>query len=138
MQNALPCCLSDPLAKQCHRSFAVSSPLSLQCFCSRHGDNPTESRPAECDMKCLGDIKQTCGGRNAISIYKYSLNIPKPTATKAHAYQALGCFADEKYDRVFDVSLKKDGGMTAEVRILRLEVPCTSLLQCTTERPQSG
>lgn len=66
-------------------------------------------------MKCLGDIKQICGGRNAISIYEYSLNIPKPTATTSNAYQGLGCFADEKYDRVFDVSLERDDAMTTAV-----------------------
>lgn len=71
-------------------------------------------------MNCRGDDNQTCGGRNAISIYEYALNIPKPTATKSDAYQSLGCYVDTKYDRVFDVSVEKDPDMTTEVSILSL------------------
>ena len=80
-------------------------------------------------MACLGDSNQICGGRNAISIYEYALNIQKPTATTLDAYQTLGCYADQKYDRVFDVSRDKSRAMTTEVRMSRQGVLDISLLK---------
>lgn len=59
-----------------------------------------------CDRPCAGDDSQTCGGYNAISLYEYA----------TRRYRELGCFVDDKHDRVFSgISRLGDPTMTTEV-----------------------
>ena len=61
-------------------------------------------------MDCAGDDSETCGGRNAISVY-YGDSAPDSKFTY------MGCFADSAATRVLSVSaLKNDAGLTIDVR----------------------
>lgn len=94
-----------------------------------------------CDHPCAGDDSQTCGGYNAISLYEYA-------TTEIIRYRELGCFVDNKHDRVFSgISKKGDPAMTTEVSardsrvigpnmrprggIVRNELPFEWVLLCT-------
>ena len=57
--------------------------------------------PATCNRPCTGDADQTCGGRNAISLYKYS-------------YSAAGCYKDNR-DRVLTEKYFDSDDMTTQV-----------------------
>ncbi|CAM9617575.1 unnamed protein product, partial [Laminaria digitata] len=80
-----------------------------QCFCGPSTDNPTRlGRRTTCNFDCAGDATQTCGGRNAISLYRYDLYEPE--------YNFVGCFKDSAINRVMTgVSDKNDPPMPTEV-----------------------
>ncbi|CAM9785404.1 unnamed protein product [Sphacelaria rigidula] len=53
-------------------------------------DDPDRLGDATCNMDCSGDASETCGGRNAISVYEFT-DSPSGYA---------GCFVDSGSDRV--------------------------------------
>lgn len=87
-----------------------------KCFCSVDGDDPAELGTATCDMSCAGDSSQTCGGRDAISVYEYTTTAPTPTPPPASSsYDHLGCYTDVASPRVFTGKSTASNAMTAEV-----------------------
>lgn len=68
----------------------ISSFLVLcgsQCFCSGSSNSLDSLKPASnCEMTCTGDATQTCGGRDAISVYEqHSSLTSSPTPGTAAA-----------------------------------------------------
>lgn len=87
--------------------FHLLSPfLRAQCFCGVDSDDPTELGAAMCTTDCAGDSSQTCGGRNAISVYAYDTVPTLP--------QYLGCWQDSRRNRIMDV-VQSDSSMTNDV-----------------------
>lgn len=87
--------------------FHLLSPcLRTQCFCGVDSDDPTELGAAMCTTDCAGDSSQTCGGRNAISVYAYD-TLPTPPVY-------LGCWQDSGRNRIMDV-MQSDSFMTNDV-----------------------
>ena len=42
-----------------------------QCYCGLATDDPDSLGDATCDVDCVGDSSQICGGNSAISVYEY-------------------------------------------------------------------
>lgn len=84
--------------------------LSKQCFCGEATDDPTGLGPATCDFECAGDHSDTCGGYNAITVYKHpEVVVVDPTPTP------LGCWKDSKHGRIM-THKETSGVMTTDVR----------------------
>ena len=68
-----------------------------ECYC---GDElaykPYRTEPEACDVPCLGDPSQGCGGRSLLNLYKRnSADAVEPEDTGATAlYEPVGCFAE--------------------------------------------
>ena len=77
-----------------------------QCYCGVDADDPARLGDATCNFDCAGDASQTCGGRNAISVYEYNTDVTPP--------ESLGCWADTKSDRIMDV-VQSSSSMTNDV-----------------------
>ncbi|CAM9976052.1 unnamed protein product, partial [Laminaria digitata] len=76
----------------------------LQCFCGEESDDPSRLGESRCTMACAGDDTQTCGGRNAISVYDCKTD-----------REFLGCWRDSKSARIMDVVESNAASMTNEV-----------------------
>ncbi|CAM9586716.1 unnamed protein product, partial [Sphacelaria rigidula] len=80
--------------------------LYPQCFCGVNGNSFDRlGESTACTMPCSGDSSETCGGRNAISVYYSDSN--------SNTY--LGCYADEKDNRIMEQVLTDTEGMTIMV-----------------------
>lgn len=67
------------------------------------GDELDHEEPIACIFKCTGDVAQTCGGYDAISVYCFGGVVPAPPTpapVEPSAYTYMGCFADSKDDRL--------------------------------------
>lgn len=75
-------------------------------------------------MECSGDESETCGGRNAISVYEF-------TDDSSSGY--AGCFVDSTRDRVLTgPSKKNDPDMTSAVSGARKCVHGRTYIMATT------
>lgn len=98
----------------------------MQCWCgdsdltsadySRHGSG-------NCNYECAGDADLACGGFDAFSLY----NTENATEPSDPSY--LGCFADERDNRVFTDKFSSND-MTPAVRVCQLD-GFYSILQCS-------
>lgn len=79
-----------------------------QCWCGRYQTEHTKHGDSEdCTYECIGNATQTCGGRDAMSVYEYT-NLP----------YYYGCFADNITDRIMKKTLV-DPLMTTQVTGVR-------------------
>lgn len=102
-RRAPPAVVGCPLT--CH---LVPHNNKKKCWCAagvdlRHGDGT-------CDMACTGDAGTTCGGVDAFDLFELGSSLPPPEDPY------LGCFADEKDDRVLG-DMMSSGSMTLQVKI---------------------
>ncbi|CAN0136096.1 unnamed protein product, partial [Hapterophycus canaliculatus] len=90
----------------------------VQCFCSDVGETPSRiGKSTSCNMACVGDNTQTCGGRDAFSAYKFTdVEVPPPSPTPpaptpptptppatGDDFSEVGCFADPKGGRIMPI-----------------------------------
>ena len=73
----------------------------------------------DCTYTCAGDADQTCGGFYAANGYLYTSEstpspTPSPTADDSGPL-ALGCYEDDRGDRIMDDLALSDYSMTTEV-----------------------
>ncbi|CAM9763241.1 unnamed protein product, partial [Sphacelaria rigidula] len=80
----------DACAEACDGYAFFGTEFGTECFCGVTSDDPDRLGDATCNMDCSGDASETCGGRNAISVYEFT-NPPSGYA---------GCFVDSGSDRV--------------------------------------
>lgn len=76
-------------------------------------------------MKCTGDDSEVCGGRDAISVYSGSCSTPAPTPREhphndlkddsASGTKNIGCYKDDRGDRVLSDAQTESKNMNAEV-----------------------
>eukprot|EP00903_Cladosiphon_okamuranus_P020532 g18846.t1 len=100
-----------------------STEYGRECWCgeadtdyARHGESYA------CGYECTGDPEETCGGYYAANVYAYpSVNTPAPTAVTPTTSARLGCFEDQKGDRIMELALSDENSMTQEV----CEAECT-------------
>lgn len=101
----------------------------MQCFCGVVGDDPDALGEATCNMACAGDLSETCGGRNALSVYTNdSIGVESSTDdgdaatitddTNSDA-TSRGCWTDVSSDRLFRTMGASDVGMTTQVFLLQ-------------------
>lgn len=95
-------------------SLAVSL-LSLKCWCGEEDVEFDRHGPGTCDFKCAGDPSEMCGGIFAFTLYQYDSWTSRPDPLEDP--DALGCFADNKRDRVLTAVTESDD-MTPMVRLL--------------------
>lgn len=92
---------------------------SKECFCgdgSQLDKHHDPSNKPTCNLECAGDASETCGGERAMTVYRFTDEVP-PTPARfdpGHSYTSMGCFADNKKGRVMKWA-KDASDMTAEV-----------------------
>lgn len=87
-----------------------------------------DGKADKCDKKCSGDDREICGGHSRINIYEFaagyddsSSDHPSLKDDKVEGAKALGCYRDDKNNRVLTEHLFDDEtGMTAEARGLHV------------------
>ncbi|CAM9947269.1 unnamed protein product, partial [Sphacelaria rigidula] len=95
----------DSCASLCAGSTYFGTQFGKECFCGPSSDDPSRLGDATCNMECSGDASETCGGRNAISVYEFTDDSPSGYA---------GCFVDSSRDRILTGQSKKnDPDMTS-------------------------
>ncbi|CAM9243991.1 unnamed protein product [Pylaiella littoralis] len=75
-----------------------------ECWCGRAGTNIDKfgALPDErCSDPCPGNAKEECGGKLSFRAFKFQRAPPRP--------DYLGCFVDEKCDRLFETPVKTLG-----------------------------
>lgn len=99
-----------------------SSLHTYRCWCG--SDDITFGTDDEegsrfCDLECSGDSDLICGGSSSVSLYKteaFTLHAHKPELFElASSAVYLGCFADDKNDRVLN-SVVAASDVTPEVQ----------------------
>ncbi|CAM9719121.1 unnamed protein product, partial [Sphacelaria rigidula] len=94
---------SQACASLCRGSAFFGTEFGEECYCGSSSDDPELFDNADCNMGCSGDASETCGGRNAVSVYQFTED---PSAY-------AGCFVDSSRDRVLTGSSRTDeSGMT--------------------------
>lgn len=92
-----------------------------QCYCGVDSDDPDELGEATCNSPCAGDASQTCGGRNAISVYQYIVLEP----------EFLGCWTDSPRNRIMDI-VESSNAMTNDVSCVYVVLQCLDASLTTT------
>lgn len=65
------------------------SVLTIRCFCDNVMDPATTARPAaECDKKCPGDDKVTCGGAWRLNVFMLNSTASASQQTQGNANTA--------------------------------------------------
>jgi len=68
-----------------------------ECYCGNAFEHkPFRTEPEACDIKCLGDLTQSCGGRSLFNLYQRNAadQTTAPADGPAAVYQPMGCFAE--------------------------------------------
>eukprot|EP00903_Cladosiphon_okamuranus_P013409 g12494.t1 len=98
------------------RATYMATQFGYECWCSRNpGLNfirhtvAAEGDTGLCDKDCYGDARETCGGFKAFNLYK----IEEPIEPDSDEY--VGCFADDKEDRVMTHEIRGEDDMTQAV-----------------------
>ncbi|CAM9959638.1 unnamed protein product [Ectocarpus fasciculatus] len=101
-------------------------PVGLVCWCgSESADYALHGESTDCTYTCAGDADQTCGGFYAANVYRYTDEstpnpTPSPTATGP---LALGCYEDDREDRIMDDLAFSDYSMTTECWYETIKAP---------------
>lgn len=98
-----------PALKQCliHCAFP-------KCWCARDVEDYRRHGEGTCDFACTGDAGTTCGGYYSFDLFELKgADDPPPPSNEEDYY--LGCFADDKRDRVLEDKISA-GDMTLEVK----------------------
>ncbi|CAN0373215.1 unnamed protein product [Ectocarpus fasciculatus] len=104
-----------------------------ECWCGSAGaDYALHGESTDCTYACAGDADQTCGGFDAANVYLYNdESTPSPTpspttggtiggpthspTTDDSGPLALGCYEDDREDRIMDDLALSDYSMTTEL-----------------------
>ncbi|KAF2668728.1 heme peroxidase [Microthyrium microscopicum] len=94
-------------------SFALFGlEYGAECYCgSTNTGSP--ARSGDCSMPCGGEVEETCGNGNRLSVYKNALYVPKVNPTIA-GYQYAGCFTDPLNPRALAGASTASNTMTPE------------------------
>ncbi|KAG8822629.1 hypothetical protein FRC19_005563 [Serendipita sp. 401] len=78
-----------------------------ECFCGNASNPLADSAPVEeCNMPCLGDASEFCGGSNRLLLYHNPANNPvQPTPSGSWAPAQGGCWTDSVQDRALQKRL---------------------------------
>ncbi|EKM51417.1 uncharacterized protein PHACADRAFT_263528, partial [Phanerochaete carnosa HHB-10118-sp] len=91
--------------------------FAQECYCgdafSNGGTNATLS---DCDMTCVGNSNETCGGPNRLSVFWSGVPPPPPPVTvpSVGQWESLGCYNDSGNPRTLGVGVTTDGPNTIE------------------------
>lgn len=96
----IPTMTSQDCNDLCKGSPFFATEFGNQCFCGMLGDDYDALGDGVCNFDCAGDPLQTCGGRDAMSVYGMK-------EYNSASYTYLGCFADNE-PRVMSGTFKKD------------------------------
>ncbi|CAN0201782.1 unnamed protein product, partial [Ectocarpus fasciculatus] len=91
-----------------------------ECWCGSAGaDYALHGESTDCTYTCAGDADQTCGGFDAANVYLYTdESTPSPTPSPTvddSGPLALGCYEDDRGDRIMDDLALSDYSMTTEL-----------------------
>ncbi|KAL0947887.1 hypothetical protein HGRIS_010522 [Hohenbuehelia grisea] len=88
---------------------------SRECYCDYSIHTPGAlTASSECNMPCTGNISQTCGGPNRISLYR-TAGTPEPAVKqRVISWQYQGCFQDIPVTRVLSRRIPLAGENSAE------------------------
>lgn len=64
-----------------------------RCWCGNDGISYDRYGEGSCDFACSGDTEEICGGYDAFNLYRIDSDLASPA-------DYIGCFADDKLDRV--------------------------------------
>ncbi|CAB1105166.1 unnamed protein product [Ectocarpus sp. CCAP 1310/34] len=116
---ALGCYGDDPEARIMDELVLSDSSMTTECWCGSAGaDYAVHGESTDCTYACSGDTDQTCGGFDAANVYRYpdgSTPNPTPSPTEAASFVALGCYEDDREDRIMDELVLSDPSMTTEL-----------------------
>ncbi|CAN0308076.1 unnamed protein product [Ectocarpus fasciculatus] len=113
-----------------HTYFATQ--YGRECWCGSAGaDYALHGESTDCTYACAGDADQTCGGFDAANVYLYTgestpnptpspttggtIGGPTPSPTAGGSSVALGCYEDDRGDRIMDDLALSDYSMTTEL-----------------------
>lgn len=86
-----------------------------ECFCGASTDSPDMLGEAtNCDAPCVGDGSETCGGTWAMSTYQFD-GAPVEAAAPPASSGFVGCFADQRKNRMFQLRASVTNGMKFDV-----------------------
>ncbi|KAI8965723.1 heme peroxidase [Daldinia sp. FL1419] len=94
--------------------------FSPQCYCGDSLHPTSEDAPLiDCNMVCVGDVTEYCGGGNRIELYSTTASQPVPTATLApkptvSSYVRVGCYTEIPNSRALTGAAYADDTMTLE------------------------
>ncbi|KAI8251181.1 WSC domain-containing protein [Colletotrichum sp. SAR 10_77] len=89
---------------------------SSECYCDNQILSTAASGQTGCNMLCLGNSTEYCGGGNFINVYKSSA-APKTASTVPAGWTGQGCLKDNVLGRALGVGMAVAGGpasMTVE------------------------
>ncbi|CBJ30862.1 conserved unknown protein [Ectocarpus siliculosus] len=104
----------------CNGQTYFATQYGRECWCGSAGaDYTLHGESTDCTYACVGDADQTCGGFDAANVYLYAAEstpspTPSPTADDAGPL-ALGCYEDDREDRIMDDLALSDNAMTTEL-----------------------
>ncbi|KAH8750535.1 WSC domain-containing protein [Diaporthe sp. PMI_573] len=76
-----------------------------ECYCGYKLHDSTYQVPdSACALPCIGDLTQTCGGGNLLSLYKSNLTMQVPKVN----YTPQGCYAEPQNSRALHRVLATD------------------------------
>ncbi|CAM9558287.1 unnamed protein product [Ectocarpus sp. 12 AP-2014] len=102
----------------CLGSTYFATQYGRECWCGSAGvDYALHGESTDCTYACAGDAVQTCGGFDAANVYRYTdESTPNPTPSPAATGPlALGCYVDDREDRIMDDLALSDYSMTTEM-----------------------
>ncbi|CAN0069455.1 unnamed protein product, partial [Ectocarpus sp. 6 AP-2014] len=100
----------------CEGSTYFATQYGRECWCgSADADYTVHGESTDCTYPCSGDADQTCGGFDAANVYRYpDDSTPSPTPSPT-TFVALGCYGDDREDRIMDELVLSDSSMTTEL-----------------------
>lgn len=93
---------------------------SVECFCgddSQIDKHQDQAETPTCDMDCSGDADETCGGTNAMTVYKITdrpVDTPAPTPSGT-SYDSLECYAENEGDMIMRLHKKSSSDINSKV-----------------------
>ncbi|CAN0140511.1 unnamed protein product [Ectocarpus sp. 12 AP-2014] len=109
----------------CLGSTYFATQYGRECWCGSAGvDYALHGESTDCTYACAGDAVQTCGGFDAANVYRYTdESTPNPTPSPAATGPlALGCYVDDREDRIMDDLALSDYSMTTEVILSFMDI----------------
>lgn len=105
---------------------------SQECYCGNDLENDSGPAPdgnAKCNMKCLGNAGETCGGPERMNMYSYGVlgasatsttsttksttSSPPAATSSSAAWTPVGCYTDNVSARSLGVTMGTPGGQGA-------------------------
>lgn len=105
-------------ASLCDGATYFGLQYSSECWCGDASADVDKNGEATCDMSCAGDSSTSCGGYSTVDVYEYTSSTnPAPAPPTSTGY--LGCYLDDKTDRIFTAGMdSSNSDLTPEVRLV--------------------